>query len=253
MSRPRAATWVNKKERKSRNIIKCRNMYSVSLIWKIQHYYGKFNHFHEEMQSVYLTDLYFCWPLWPPEWGIFLIWTGSGPPLGLAGSGRRGCWCRRSPPDTGSPPRRRHLSWSPQKPESTSPCLMSREKRQLTLIVKRRASYHATVLTPKKKKLILSWVFFLFSNLKFWILPSYISIVNFSSCLIGIGTKYGISMHTNTYEASHWSFVAELSCFEPRNFRHIVGLTFSSWITLIRTAMQDSANKPHLKEQPTKF
>lgn len=188
MSRPRAATWVNKKERKSRNIIKCRNMYSVSLIWKIQHYYGKFNHFHEEMQSVYLTDLYFCWPLWPPEWGIFLIWTGSGPPLGLAGSGRRGCWCRRSPPDTGSPPRRRHLSWSPQKPESTSPCLMSREKRQLTLIVKRRASYHATVLTPKKRA-DFKPVFFLFSNLKFWILPSYISIVNFSSCLIGIGTK----------------------------------------------------------------
>lgn len=73
---------------------------------------------------------YYCgfyWPLWQPEWGIFLIWTGSGPPHGLAENGRRGYWYKHTPLDTGSPPRHQPLSWSPQKPESVSPSLQDRE------------------------------------------------------------------------------------------------------------------------------
>lgn len=70
------------------------------------------------------------WPLWPLEWGISLIWTGSGPPLGLSGSGRHGYWCRHNPHGTGSPPRHQRLSWSPQTPESVSPCLGAETKGQ---------------------------------------------------------------------------------------------------------------------------
>lgn len=81
------------------------------------------------------SDLDFHWPLWPPEWGTFPIWTGSGPPLGLSGNGRHGYWCRRSPLGTGSPPRRPHLSWSPQTPESTSPCLVNGERRRHSSLV----------------------------------------------------------------------------------------------------------------------
>lgn len=157
MSRPRAATWVHKTRAEIISIFDqyfllmlcITNNVTVSLpiftrIYLITYY---------NMIRVW-ARFYLYWPLWQPEWGIFLIWTGSGPPLCLSGSGRHGYWCRRSPPDTRSPPRRLHLSWSPQKPESTSPYLVNREKRHLRLNIKRWADNHGAATQTADFKLL---------------------------------------------------------------------------------------------------
>lgn len=67
--------------------------------------------------------------LWPPGWGTVQIGTGEAPPLCPSGNDLRGCWCSCSPHGRGSLPGRPPLSWSPQTPESTSPCLFGGEER----------------------------------------------------------------------------------------------------------------------------
>lgn len=73
--------------------------------------------------------------LWPPGWGTVQIGTGEAPPLCPSGNDLRGCWCSCSPRGRGSLPGRPPLSWSPQTPESASPCLFGgkRELRRGTL------------------------------------------------------------------------------------------------------------------------
>lgn len=68
--------------------------------------------------------------LWPPGWGTVQIGTGEAPPLCPSGNDLRGCWCSCSPRGRGSLPGRPPPSWSPQTPESGSPCLFG-GKREL--------------------------------------------------------------------------------------------------------------------------
>lgn len=134
ISRPRAATCTHVAKSRERN--KQTGSHWVErpiLVPNCKHTQQTPTHTHKHTNR--------CWPLWPPGWGIFPIWTGWAPPRGPSGSGRRGCWCRRSPPDTGSPPRHRRLFWFPRTPKSVSPYLDDGREAHEGLIMT-LAGYH---------------------------------------------------------------------------------------------------------------
>lgn len=88
--------------------------------------------------------------LWPPGWGTVQIGTGEAPPLCPSGNDLRGCWCSCSPRGRGSLPGRPPLSWSPQTPESTSPCLFGGGRENSALKTRERLPALARWLAAKE-------------------------------------------------------------------------------------------------------